>query len=376
MRILFIIDELSVRGGTELFLFRLAKGLCERGHNIVIVSLQDGDFAEEFKILHNLTYICLHVKRIYNYQGIQAIRYLVQFVKHNKIQLIQSIHTGSDLIVPIVKFLSKCDIKIISNRRDLGFTKKKHHVFLQKILNRYVDHMIGNSLAVCKSIHQKESYPLDLIEVIYNGIPVDTIIETDHSIYRKSLISKYQRSSDTLLITCVANLNVVKGHSYLIHAIKQLVELKTDFILLLAGDGPEKKSLQEMVLHHGLTDSVRFLGNVKDVISLLQVTDIYVQPSLSEGFSNSLLEAMLAGCPIVTTRVGGNPEIIEDGINGILVEPKDAGSLSLALGSLCKDKPLRLQLSDNARKKIIETFNIEIMLKNYEKLFYSIIEVQ
>ena len=132
-------------------------------------------------------------------------------------------------------------------------------------------------------------------------------------------------------MTVVGNLYPVKGHRYLLDAAPRILARCPSTVFVFAGRGDCEADLREQARHLGIATRVRFLGLRRDVPALLSTGDVFVQPSLSEGLSIAILEAMAAAKPVVTTRVGGNPELVADGETGLLVEPKDAGALAAAV---------------------------------------------
>jgi len=144
--------------------------------------------------------------------------------------------------------------------------------------------------------------------------------------------------------------------------------------LLLLGEGPyeEKNKLTALRDELGLSGLVRFAGKVSNVKEYYDMSDIFVLPSISEGLSNALLEAMSSGMAVVASNVGGNKEIIEDKKNGLLFEVGDKQDLAEKLSVLCNDKSLREELGVNARNKILKDYSIDIVTEKYIRLYNEI----
>jgi glycosyltransferase involved in cell wall biosynthesis len=156
--------------------------------------------------------------------------------------------------------------------------------------------------------------------------------------------------SDAPVLLSVGRLSREKGHAELLRALSRLdASGKRKVQLLLAGDGPERRALEQFCSKLGLEDSVRFLGHQGNVRPLYGVADLFVLPSHSEGSPNVLLEAIDADVPIVATAVGGIPEIVEDGISALLVGRMDEDAMVVAINRLLGDRKLRDQLRTNAR---------------------------
>jgi glycosyltransferase involved in cell wall biosynthesis len=139
--------------------------------------------------------------------------------------------------------------------------------------------------------------------------------------------------------------------------------------LVIAGDGEERDALEEFSRRLGVTGQVEFLGFSRDVDPLMRSFDVFVLPSLTEGISLTILEAMAAAKPVITTRVGGNPEVVIDGRTGILVPPQDPDALAAAIVKLMKDPALALEMGKNGRKRFEEIFDLGLMVTRYEDVY-------
>ena len=151
------------------------------------------------------------------------------------------------------------------------------------------------------------------------------------------------------VIGTVGRLDPIKDQATLVAAFSRLVARHDSLRLLLVGDGPCRRSLEEQVARLELDDRVTFLGRRDDVSELLRAMDVFVLPSLAEGASNTILEAMATGVPVVATRVGGNPELIEEGETGFLVPRRDVTGLSAAIERYVANRPLTEQHGTAAR---------------------------
>ena len=140
-------------------------------------------------------------------------------------------------------------------------------------------------------------------------------------------------------------------------------------MFLLIGRGELEATLKQEAKDLGIEEHVQFLGFRDDVPSILSVMDVFVLPSLSEGLSVALLEAMAAGIPTIATRVGGNPELVIDQRTGFLIPPRDTETLASKLLILLQDKELSRTLGDNGRKRVKDSFSFEAMVNNYQQLY-------
>ncbi|OHA92407.1 MAG: hypothetical protein A2665_01505 [Candidatus Zambryskibacteria bacterium RIFCSPHIGHO2_01_FULL_46_30] len=176
------------------------------------------------------------------------------------------------------------------------------------------------------------------------------------------------RVDQTFTVGTIAELHKIKGLDVLLTAWSKFIK-KHQAKLVVVGEGEERQNLQNMAKNLGISDSVTFKGFVDNARALLSGFDIFCMPSRSEGLPYALLEAGLAGLPVIATSVGGIPEIIESGINGILVPVEDVETLFSTLILLAEDPDLRKRLGANLKASIQENFSFEKMVENTLQLY-------
>jgi glycosyltransferase involved in cell wall biosynthesis len=231
-------------------------------------------------------------------------------------------------------------------------------------------------VAICEGMKNTliEAYnlPAEQIVVVYNGIEVkevDTAADTD-VVKMATLRQELHLSEGDLLLTTAGRLAEQKGQGFLILALERLVAEFPSVVLLIVGEGPLLSVLKAEVTGRGLDGHVRFAGFREDFRSILQMTDIFVFPSLDEGFPYMITEAMAAGNPIVASAVGGIPEAVINGETGQLVPPKDVEQLYQAIRKLLLDAGLRKSMGEQGRRRARELFSRQItrqkMLALYE----------
>jgi glycosyltransferase involved in cell wall biosynthesis len=163
----------------------------------------------------------------------------------------------------------------------------------------------------------------------------------------------------------------IKDHQTLLKAAALLSKRGTDVRVLLVGSGPEREKLQALA-SDVLEGRVCFAGDSSRVPEMLNAMDVFVLPSLNEGMSNTVLEAMACGLPVLATNVGGNPEIIENNVNGSLFTPGDTQWLADRLNLLACDPALIHQLGTAARNRAIESFSLSRMLEAYRSFYLDL----
>lgn len=209
------------------------------------------------------------------------------------------------------------------------------------------------------------------IVAIPNGISLDRA-KTD----RDSLTVRQELAvaPGTCLLLSVGRLAEQKGLEYLLQALPRLKsEMKVPFKLILVGTGPHKPKLKTMIRELGLRKQVTFLGFRKDVGNLLAASDIAVLPSLHEGLSIALLEAMAAGKPIITTNIGSNLEVTRNGAGAVLVPAKDSAALAGAIGRLANDFSLRVSKSQQAKALYHKHYTEDRMLESYRTEYLQLL---
>ncbi len=237
---------------------------------------------------------------------------------------------------------------------------------LRKVTDRYIDWEVCVSQQARRSLLRAIPARSSCVSVIYNGIQLPEPLSDPE---RVELRRKLGFSQDSLVVGCVGRLVKIKGYDYLIRAFPLIVEEHPEAVLVLAGSGEYEASLRGLAANCGILDRVKFLGHREDVSRLLGAYDIYVQPSLTEALSISLVEAAGAQKAIVATDVGGNPEVIEHGISGRLVPCRDVEALAKAVCELASDEDQRSEYGLVARERALATFTAEQMVRQYDELY-------
>jgi glycosyltransferase involved in cell wall biosynthesis len=179
------------------------------------------------------------------------------------------------------------------------------------------------------------------------------------------------------VVGTVGRLRPVKNQSSLLRAVSLLIErspsLRNEIGVAIIGDGPERARLEQQVQAENLQDVVAFLGARDDVADLLAHFDVFVLPSLAEGISNTVLEAMATGLPVIATRVGGNPELIEDGLTGRLVPPEDSETMARSIADYFSDRTMARRHGRAARQAVVQRFSLERMIADYVSLYDNLL---
>ena len=240
---------------------------------------------------------------------------------------------------------------------------------IERTVHRHcVDSIIGVSSQI-ESKYKAEG-EVSRVTCIRNGIDLEgKLIQTDRWRTRKDL----GIDSETCLIGTVGRLTPVKGIPYLLEAASVLLRQGAKVKILVVGEGSIRQDLIAQTHSLGITDNVVFLGHREDTDALLQALDIFVLPSLSEGVPMALLEAMAAARAVVASRVGGIPEIIEDGFEGHLVEPMDVKGLAERCRRLIESPDVARKMGEQGRKRVERDFSATTMADRVASVYKELL---
>ncbi len=229
--------------------------------------------------------------------------------------------------------------------------------------------MVAVSEDLKRFIVEKIGIPDSRVHVIYNGV--------DESLGGESFdVPAVKRElglpPNELVVGIVGNLYPVKGHTYLLQAIPQILKSCPNTTFLFIGRGELEVALKAQAKELGIEAKVRFLGLRQDILRLLSIMDVFAMPSLSEGLSIALLEAMSAGKPVVVTNVGGNPELVVDGETGILVPAKDPNALASAVTECLTNRERAERFGESGRRRWNQCFSLSIMVAKYQELYRAL----
>lgn len=231
----------------------------------------------------------------------------------------------------------------------------------------------------CVSQELKQYYCTELglaaasIEVIPNGVDVEHFCPNPRA--RIDVRAKLGAGPNTIVIGTVSRLDPVKNHGTLLRAAKMALQTGVDLRLVIVGNGPRRTELEaDLASKPVLAARTLLTGDVQNVADWLNSFDVFVLPSLSEGMSNTFLEAMAVGLATVASAVGGNPEVVEDGHSGLLVPPEDAEGICSHLVQLAAAEARRRELGNNARERVVARFSAERMLKQYEEMYCQLVK--
>jgi glycosyltransferase involved in cell wall biosynthesis len=299
---------------------------------------------------------------LYGLQSMRSRWRLMRYLRRSKTAVAQAFDFYANLVlIPAARLAG---VPVLGSHRQLGDLLTRSQFRVQLEMFRWCDKVVCNSRAAAERLAQA-GLPTKKLVVIGNGMPPSVFAAASPD---------PARLPGVLRIGMIARMNQrAKNHSLFLRAAARVSAKFSAVEFVLVGDGPLHGELEQQVKDLGLLDRVRFLGDRRDIPSVLASLDITVLPSASESLSNAVMESMAAGIPVIASRVGGNPELIT-GERGVLVTADDEQALSAAMESVLRDQDLRTRLGHNARAYALANFTIDKVRKQYEELYVDLIQ--
>ena len=246
----------------------------------------------------------------------------------------------------------------------------RHRVCEQFVTGFLTDEVIACSEAAREFIVREKFVKNDKVTVIYNGVPDE--FEKNSGLAEELKLEL--GVNDETVLTAVGSLTSVKGHIYLLEAVRIMLGSGLKVKLIIVGSGPEREALESRISEYGLSGSEILAGAREDVRPYLEIADIFVLPSLLESMSISSVEAMAKRLPVIASRTGGVTEVVNDGETGILVNPADPAQLAGAIEGLMKDRPARELMGEKGYARYRNMFTLAGMIDNIQGLYTAFYE--
>jgi len=292
---------------------------------------------------------------------------LLAIVKREKPDILHS-HSGCGPSAALVsRYLG---IPQIHTEHGRPFPDARWMIELERLYAMQTRKIVAVSPLLKEYLHQAFRWPDEKVLVIENGIDTGYFSPRPKP---QGLISELGLEPNHKVIGSVGRLSPVKNFPVLLHAFRDILAANSQARLLIVGEGPERRKLERIIDHLGISQACRLTGERFDIRDLLSCMDVFVLPSWSEGTSLSLLEAMSCARPVVASCVGGNQEIVQPGQTGFLVHPHDVQSFALSIQTLLNDRSMAAEFGENCRKMVLQRYRLELMVEKYEKLYEQIV---
>jgi glycosyltransferase involved in cell wall biosynthesis len=366
-------------GGCERHLAMVYPRLAATGLKVAIVTFQRGGPLEAQVRAGGVDVFCIdrdrsgqvgrNGGRFSSYMALALILFDIRkLLRSGRVGIAHFFLPGAYILGGIAAVLARHSNSVMS-RRSLNNYQAGHPIAtcLERFLHRRMRVVTANASPAAAQLLD-EGAPPERTLVLHNG--VDTEL-ADHAPDRTTARNAFGLEPDDLAIAIVANLIPYKGHGDLIEALRQIKpRLNRKWTLLIAGrdDGPGR-ALRERAEQFGIVQNIRWLGLIDNVPTLWRAADIGVLASHQEGLPNSLLEAMSMGTPTVTTNVGGVADIVTDGVDALVVPPRDSEAMAGALLRLVESADLRKQVGAAAAVRIRSAFSLDACVDSYSRLY-------
>jgi len=299
-----------------------------------------------------------------------ALPRLVHFLRREAIDVVHTHLFDPSVVGLLAAALARTPIRVLTRHYSDYHTRidRPWHVRLDRMCTAFADAVIAVSKHTADHLIDRESAPAEKVHVIQNGIDFARVCPTNAA--ARERVRAELAIGDRRVLLSLARLHPEKGQSHLFRALPELKRRSREkFVVLIAGAGGFEASYRDEVHALGCDDVVQFLGFRSDAADLITAADVLVMPSVAEAFGLVVAEALYLGTPVVGSRVGGIPEIVADGVDGILVPPADSAALAEALGGVLNDGALRRRLSGAGRERVRRDFSFETMVRRYEDVY-------
>ncbi len=353
--ILFILNGLA-HGGTEKQLIKLINGLNPNQYSLYLACFTGSD---EFINPDKVHFYKFSYKPLYHPIFWFELLKLVRYVNKNRIQILQTYFQDPTIVGSILRLVVKS--KLIISFRDLGFWETTIEKAKMNLFFRFGDIFVSNSHAVQAHYINNYHLPESKSVVIHNGLDINTTVhEMNASVKYIGIVANFNRR--------VKRVDDFLKMASLVH--KEYSNAK----FIIVGDGYLRSELVTLAKTLGILEQIEFVGRVSAPEEYINKFTIGLLTSESEGLSNTIMEYMATGIPVVATNVGGNPELIENDVNGFLVKTGNVDLLAEKVLYLLKNPTVAAKMGKLNREKMSKSFTTTTMIMNYEEMYNNLIQ--
>lgn len=375
VNILFIIDELRMAGGAERHLLKLIRLLPPERYRCSLLTFainRSGIFADIPCPVYVFPLRCT-----YDLRAAEVALNLRRLLKNERISIVHTFFETSDLWAGVLARAFGVPV-LVSSRRDMGVFRSAKHRLAYKATSRLYDAILTVSEKVHSHCVRNDHISPAKVVTHYNGVDLDQVAQAkDPHVTRASLGVAHSAP----LIATVAHIREVKGIDVLVRAASLVRERFPDATFVVVGDVHEEEKkyfdhVRGLCRQLKLEGTVKLIGSSESIAAILKLADVFCLPSRSEGFSNALIEAMACGLPCVATRVGGNDEVISDGINGYLAESEAFAAVADRICALLESPERAAQMGQAGRSLVAAKFTDEAMTTQLVEIYDRLLEAK
>lgn len=366
IKICYIIGQLG-KGGAEKQLYELVKGIDREKFEPIVISLSQGGYWG--REIQKLNIQIIELQRRKN-REITRLFKLIKILKAIKPDIVHTYMFTANSYGRVAALIARVPIIIASERNiaEMGKDKNRFGIYIDKLLASFTHGIICNTHKASESLVKKYSFDAKKVFTVHNGF-------NEANFFKKNSVNSQKKLAKKVVGT-IGRLYHQKNHRLFLDMAKIVLERSGDESIkfLIVGKGELRDELEDQFNHLGLENKVVFTGERSDIHDLLQNMDVFVTTSLYEGMSNAIMEAMAAGLPVLATDVGGNGELVIDGQTGFLCPSKDAMALADGVTSLINSEKEAKRMGENGRKRILNEFTVEKMLRETENIYMKLLE--
>jgi len=369
-KVFYFLDSLEV-GGTETQAVELALRISANAYDVTL-----GCLRVRGPLLEKLKGSAVAIREFHPTGGLDSARGLYQtarlaaYLRREKFDVVHTHDLWTNLMGVVAARMAGVPA-IVSSRRDLAhfdWYQGRKRNWLRRIQN-LSGVVLANATPIRDALVAEDRFAPEKLCVIHNG--VDT---ARFQVGRRDRERLFPGTQSQRLVVLVGNMHTdVKGHPWLIEAAPAVLKEFPQTRFVFAGDGDSRPAFEEQAGKLGLQGNFMFLGRRSDIPDVLASCDIAVLPSRAEGLPNAVLEYMAAGLPTIASRVGGNSELVEDGVTGLLVPAEDSAAIAGALLRLLRDPELARKMAESGRKLAVENYSFERLIREVDALYTELL---
>lgn len=352
-------------GGPEKQLLEHVLRLDRKGFSSCVISFDEGGRPNQLLDQTRAAGVAAMSIRAVNPFDLRMIIDLLSVIRQQKIDLLCVHGYKANVIGRIASWIAGIPLVAISRGWTGEAPKIKFFEWLDKQFLRFADHIVAVSHGQKEKVVQL-GIPDQQVSVIHNciNVPVTGSAHGELSIRRELGLPQ-----DAVLVASAGRLSPEKNYSGMIEAAREVVASDSNIFFAIFGEGFLRDELERSIDAAGLSGRFLLPGFRTDLPAVLQEIDIFMLPSFTEGLPNVVLEAFVAGKPVVATRVGGTPEVVQHGISGFLTQPHETSAMAVYILQLARDPELRLKMASRGLEHVQQHFGFEQQTQSYESLY-------
>ncbi len=367
IKILHVTYDMAI-GGTEQVIRQLVENTDPEKFEVAILCLENniGDIGQEL-IKQGIKVSKLNRQEGFDFSLLRAIR---QFIRANQIDILHCHQYTPYSYGILASFFTAVKVIFTEHGRFYPDSSSWKRRIINPVLAMVTDRITSISEATREALIRYEFLPGKQIQVIYNGIA--DLSKNTYDVL--TLRNELGLDENNIVLGTISRLDPIKNHQMMLSAFKSVEVQYSEARLLIVGDGPLMQELKQQCEQLDIVNKVIFTGFIIEPQKLLKIMDIFLLPSLSEGTSMTLLEAMSFSKPCIVTDVGGNPEIVKNEETGLIIPSGDVNALTKSCLDLINNKQKQITLGQNGRERYKKSFTVTNMIAEFEALYGSVLK--